>query len=106
MQMIMNRDWETLCEESLTVIINIVHEFFANTKEALNNKCYIGVIYLTQTSKAWHYFIFACILPSKNISEVIWYQAILNYSIQLGHSINVFKIIHSSIIYIIRGTTL
>ncbi|KAH0464074.1 hypothetical protein IEQ34_006860 [Dendrobium chrysotoxum] len=60
--------------------------------------------YLTQTSKAWHYFISTCMLPSKNISKVTTDRALLNYTIQKCYTINVGKLILSSIMYIIRGS--
>ncbi|KAH0450581.1 hypothetical protein IEQ34_021273 [Dendrobium chrysotoxum] len=35
--------------------------------------------YVTQTSKAWHYFNFSHILPTKNISEITKERALLNF---------------------------
>ncbi|KAH0463176.1 hypothetical protein IEQ34_007758 [Dendrobium chrysotoxum] len=61
--------------------------------------------YLTQTSKVWHYFISARMLLSKNISEVTKDKALLNYAIQKGYTIDVGKLILSSILYIMRGST-
>ncbi|KAH0448884.1 hypothetical protein IEQ34_022684 [Dendrobium chrysotoxum] len=46
---------------------------------------------MTQTSKAWHYFTSAHILPSKNISEVSKDKAFLNFTIQKGYSIKIGK---------------
>lgn len=43
--------------------------------------------------------------PPVHISEVTKYHANLNYAIQVRYTIDVGKIIHSSLTYIIRGTT-
>ncbi|PKU64705.1 hypothetical protein MA16_Dca017647 [Dendrobium catenatum] len=41
MKIIVNRGWETLCEEPNAYVVNIVMDFFSNTKEAQNNKYFI-----------------------------------------------------------------
>ncbi|KAH0453419.1 hypothetical protein IEQ34_017743 [Dendrobium chrysotoxum] len=61
--------------------------------------------YMNQTSKAWYYFISAYILPSKNISEVTKDRALLNFTIQKGHTISIGRLIMSSLTYIMRGST-
>ncbi|PKU67230.1 hypothetical protein MA16_Dca018724 [Dendrobium catenatum] len=61
--------------------------------------------YLTQLSKVWHYFISTHLLPSKKKGEVTKEQAMLNYAIQVGYTIDVEKHIYYSLNYIIRGIT-
>ncbi|PKU84432.1 hypothetical protein MA16_Dca002945 [Dendrobium catenatum] len=41
MSIIVSRDWETLHEEPSMYVVNIVREFFANAKEAQNNKFFL-----------------------------------------------------------------
>ena len=54
-------------------------------------------------AKAWHYFIFATLLPSGNTSDVTKRRAILNYVIFKGFTIDVGKIIERSILATLEG---
>ncbi|KAH0452520.1 hypothetical protein IEQ34_019819 [Dendrobium chrysotoxum] len=119
MQMIMKWGWETLCKDPFIVLINLFVSFLpmkrrlkltnvmseceprsgAVWKERDGKVINFLITYLTQTSKILHYFISAHPFPINRD------RANLNYSIQMGHSINVGKLIYSSLMYIIRGIT-
>ncbi|KAH0459476.1 hypothetical protein IEQ34_012290 [Dendrobium chrysotoxum] len=106
-------------------MINMVREFFANGKEVVDNRCHVRGKWLPfdfmainrlfklrdfkfneytpfsltlinpdefQLLKSWHYFILSHLLPRKNINEI-------------GYTIDVRKLICSSLNCIIRGTT-
>ncbi|KAH0465263.1 hypothetical protein IEQ34_005366 [Dendrobium chrysotoxum] len=153
LQTISIRGWGHFCEDPFAAIVNIMHEFFANGKDAIDFKYFIrgkwsmkfdeyfpfghapfdpqeifdllcgpnsgakwrtreeritnlSASYMSQTSKSWHYFISSRIIPSKNISEVTKGRALLNFVIQKGYTINIEKLILSSLTYIMRGSTL
>ncbi|KAH0450604.1 hypothetical protein IEQ34_021296 [Dendrobium chrysotoxum] len=109
-----SKGWEHFCEKPYTTIVNVVREYFANRKEAAENKCYvrgkwvpfdyvtINNLYKHKNFKFDEYPSFCwtpidledilrvlcgpntCLLFTRNTSEVTWDRALLNYSIQIG----------------------
>ncbi|KAH0468603.1 hypothetical protein IEQ34_003636 [Dendrobium chrysotoxum] len=127
-QIIVNLDWELLCEELHVTMVNVVREFFVNGKEAVDNRCYMrdfkfdeytpfslapinhdellrvlsepqsGVVWKKRDDKI-------LIFLHQNVSKVTKYWALLNYTIMFSYTIDVGKLIHSTLNYIIKGTT-
>ncbi|KAH0468461.1 hypothetical protein IEQ34_003494 [Dendrobium chrysotoxum] len=99
-QIIVNLDWELLCEELHVTMVNVVREFFFNGKEAVDNSLapinhdeLLRVLSEPQSGV-------------RNVNKVTKYWALLNYTILASYTIDVGKLIHSTLNYIIKGTTL
>ena len=54
---------------------------------------------MTKTSKIWHYFVCAKLLPLTNFSAIMKNRAALVYAIQKKKKINIGLIIQNSIIH-------
>ena len=86
-------------------IIELLTQNRVRWKTTENDVIYFPSSGMNYEIKAWHYFIYAKLLPSGNTYEVKKERAILNYAIQKGLSIDVGRIIETSILDWLRGGT-
>lgn len=60
---------------------------------------------LNCNAKAWYSFLYAKLLPTTHVSDVIKDCALVLYAIVIGKSINVGKVIKDLILYAIQGSS-